>query len=137
MAAAHSLIEARTFEQKAQVIEPDGGIGGSAEDPPEDFVRSHKDILPAPSDERLPFAPPESLPPGCTPGSPVRGNDPAPLPSFSTGEPDALRLTSANADLGAGFRVADHPPGADTSQIAVLGTVSPVIGQFHESANQP
>ena len=47
MAAAHTFLEAQTFKQLTQVVKTDGGIGSSAQHSPEDFVRSHKDTLPA------------------------------------------------------------------------------------------
>jgi len=47
MATAHTFLEAQTFKQLTQVVKTDGGIGSSTQHSPEDFVRSHKDILPA------------------------------------------------------------------------------------------
>ena len=47
MATAHTFLEAQTFKHLTQVVKTDGGIGSSAQHSPEDFVRSHKDILPA------------------------------------------------------------------------------------------
>jgi hypothetical protein len=46
MAAAHALLETQNFKQPAQVIEPDGCIGGPAQDSLKDLVYRHFDILP-------------------------------------------------------------------------------------------
>jgi hypothetical protein len=38
VAAAHTLPEAKTFEQMTQVVEPDGGISRPAQDSPKSLL---------------------------------------------------------------------------------------------------